>query len=237
MIPLTTRRISTQCVRIWYTGVGLARIHSCGLTESYRTRTLSSVPISAEAKEPQNLPCWTVRCATAEDLERVGKHLAAVCGAGDVLMLRGDLGAGKTTLVRGFLRQKLQEPELRVTSPSYLLDNIYECRDNGSDSDLTIHHLDLYRLPTGCDMTMLGIPAIFSSSLCLVEWPQRLPAGAIPRVYLDVELLIDSSSRPDTSDLAAGAAESRTIRITPSAAESKWSSMLHSVLGEMKCLM
>jgi len=141
-------------------------------------------------------------------------------------MLRGDLGAGKTTLARGLLREKLQEPELRVTSPSYLLDNIFEC------GDLTVHHLDLYRLPTGCDMTMLGIPSIFSSSLCLVEWAQRLPAGSVPTEFLDVVLTIDAPSEMPASGSAAGAAESRTIRITPSAAKSKWSSMLNSVFGE-----
>ena len=107
-------------------------------------------------------------------------------------MLRGDLGAGKTTLARGLLREKLQEPELRVTSPSYLLDNMYTCEgeEGGMGAGLTIHHLDLYRLPTGCDMGMLGIPAIFSSALCLVEWPQRLPTGSLPLDYLDIELRI-----------------------------------------------
>ncbi|CAN0562013.1 unnamed protein product, partial [Ectocarpus sp. 12 AP-2014] len=61
---------------------------------------------------------------------------------------------------------------LAVTSPSYLLDNTYEV----ADEDLTLHHMDLYRLQGGTDLRVLGIPGVFETCVCLVEWPDRLGA-------------------------------------------------------------
>lgn len=71
---------------------------------------------------------------------------------GDVLLLQGDLGAGKTCFSRGVIRRKLNDPNLRVTSPSYLLDNSYDYFDDNDgegDERRCIHHMDLFRLPTG----------------------------------------------------------------------------------------
>lgn len=76
---------------------------------------------------------------------------------------------------------------MKVTSPTYLLDNIYIYAEGK-----TIHHFDLYRLPTGCDLNMLGIPSVFDSSLCLIEWPQRL-AEKLPLHYLDINITIDQT--------------------------------------------
>lgn len=123
-------------------------------------------------------------CKSDEEIEALGAKLSQISTNGDVLLLRGDLGAGKTTLARGLIRHKFDDSKMRVTSPSYLLDNTYEYAE-----DALIHHMDLYRLPTGCDLTMLGIPAIFSTSLCLIEWPQRL-GDNLPADYLDVDMSI-----------------------------------------------
>ena len=134
----------------------------------------------------------------------------------------GDLGAGKTCFSRGFIRLLSRDPELIVTSPTYLLDNTYtiehpdvlnsiEDLDEDNQSSLCeLHHMDLYRLPTGkpiifeplkfqstflrlgCDVTMLNIPEIYSSSICLIEWPQRLAKTFYPKTYLDISIRIDA---------------------------------------------
>ena len=153
---------------------------------------------------------WVKLCATAEDIEAVGQKLSPYLGPGDVLLLRGDLGAGKTCLARGLIRDKHQDGNMIVTSPSYLLDNTYDLEDTGKK----IHHMDLYRLPEGCDMTVLGIPDIFEDSLCLIEWPSRMSQEVYPKDYLDVELKILDD-------------ESRVIKFTPSSqASSRWKKKL-----------
>lgn len=76
-----------------------------------------------------------------------------------------------------------------VTSPSYLLDNTYRYGENDY-----IHHMDLYRLPVGyTEMGILGIPSIFDSALCLVEWPNRLQSKFMPSSYVDISISIPSS--------------------------------------------
>ena len=132
----------------------------------------------------------SILCKTPEDIEKVGSRVAAIVGNGDVILLKGDLGAGKTTFTRGLIRSKFEDEDMRVTSPSYLLDNVYEY-----DESQYIHHMDLYRLPTGCDLSILGIPEIYGTSLCIIEWPQRMGTN-IPNQYLDVAINIgDDESR------------------------------------------
>jgi len=91
-------------------------------------------------------------------LERVG-----VSGQVD---LRGDLGMGKTTLVRGILRALGYEG--RVKSPSYGLVESY------SLPGVTVHHLDLYRLSHGEELAFLGIEELLDGdALVLIEWPEK----------------------------------------------------------------
>ncbi|CAM9595360.1 unnamed protein product, partial [Sphacelaria rigidula] len=94
-----------------------------------------------------------------------------------------DLGTGKTCFARGFIRARVADPHLVVTSPSYLLDNTYEM----SVEDVTIHHVDLYRLQGGVDLHVLDIPRVLETCVCLVEWPDRL-GTAMPVDRLDVHL-------------------------------------------------
>ena len=138
-------------------------------------------------------------CASAADIEVFGQHLGTFLDIGDVLLLHGDLGAGKTTLSRGVIRNKLNDETARVTSPTYLLDNIYQY-----DKDKCIHHMDLYRLPNNSDLSILDIPNIFDKSLCIIEWSQRIDNIFYPVNYLYIEISIDTNT------------EYRTITIVPS---------------------
>lgn len=108
-----------------------------------------------------------------EDATRaLGAELAKSLQAGDVVLLSGELGAGKTTLVRGILAALGHDGPVR--SPSFNLLQVY---------DLTVQvvHADLYRL-TSADG--LGLDQDFPNAILLVEWPDRAPELArLPRVW------------------------------------------------------
>lgn len=110
----------------------------------------------------------------------LGHELADLFRPGGIVYLSGDLGAGKTTLVRGLLRALGFEG--RVKSPSYGLIESYTI--GGRD----IHHLDLYRLGHGEEIAYLGLEDLVGeSSLLLVEWPER-GAGWLPAADWQVRI-------------------------------------------------
>ena len=152
-----------------------------------------------------------IKISTPEDMEALGARMSIICEAGDCLFLSGDLGAGKTSLSRGFIRSKLGDPRLRVTSPSYLLSQIYEI-----DDDLEIHHMDLYRLSPDADLSVLNLPDVLYTDICLMEWPDRL-GSLIPENRLDVDIRIANPTD-----------DSRIVRFTPHG--DRWKRMLESIL-------
>jgi tRNA threonylcarbamoyl adenosine modification protein YjeE len=136
-----------------------------------------------------------LRIPTAEDMEDIGGILSINTVAGDVILLDGDLGAGKTCFSRGFIRGRTgqrggdETDKIRVTSPTYLLSNTYPLEDG-----INMHHMDLYRLSSGGlnDMAVLDIENAFTNVICLVEWPSRLIEK--PAARLDITLTIDSAT-------------------------------------------
>ncbi len=126
----------------------------------------------------------THRLISEADTLAFGKVLAERFKRGGVVYLHGDLGVGKTTLVRGLLRALGYQG--RVKSPSYGLIETYDFEN------LTVHHLDLYRLGHGEEITYLGLEDLFDDpTLLLVEWAEKgkgyLPA-ATDVVHLDDQL-------------------------------------------------
>jgi tRNA threonylcarbamoyladenosine biosynthesis protein TsaE len=149
-----------------------------------------------------------LRIPTAEDMEDVGGLLSVNSTGGDVILLDGDLGAGKTCFSRGFVRGRTGSANERVTSPTYLLSNTYPV--DGGDS--RIYHMDLYRLSgSGYDLASLDLDNVFADGICLVEWPSRLKEKPADR--LDITLRIDSTTHGDDGD--DGASRPRLMQIVP----------------------
>lgn len=93
----------------------------------------------------------------------LGARLAVTCHAGDVVLLHGELGAGKTTLVRGLLEALgWTEP---VRSPTFNLVQVFPTKP-------PVLHADLYRLKSAAG---LGLEDYEDTHLCLLEWPERVP--------------------------------------------------------------
>ena len=127
----------------------------------------------------------------ADDTNALGAQLAQLCRAGDVIFLQGDYGAGKTCLARGFVRHWLGSPDEQVTSPSYLIDNVYPDSEGFAlCPGVTVHHMDLWRLPEGKVTQLVDLPTVFRDCVSLIEWPQRLGEAATPAERLEVHLAI-----------------------------------------------
>jgi tRNA threonylcarbamoyladenosine biosynthesis protein TsaE len=119
--------------------------------------------------------------------ERLGATLAAGIGPGRVLHLRGDLGAGKTTLVRGLLHALGHAG--RVKSPTYTLVEPYTL------SRLDLYHFDFYRFQDRSEWVGSGFREYFSpQTACIVEWPERA-GDQLPPPDVQVRLEIDGETR------------------------------------------
>ena len=130
---------------------------------------------------------------TAEDTEAFGGQLARALPVGHAealqVQLHGDLGSGKTTFARGFLRALGYAGVVR--SPTYTL---VECYDVGA---ITVVHADLYRLQDPDELEALGLRDLaIAGHIWLIEWPQR-GGRWLPAADLDVTL----GARPDFHEL------------------------------------
>ena len=122
---------------------------------------------------------------------------AAVLGTtvlpGDVVLLSGVVGAGKTHFARSLIQSHLSTPE-DVPSPTFTLVQTYETKQG------EVWHADLYRLTDAQEIEELGLTEAFETAICLIEWPDRL-GDLAPRNALS--LTIVDSDQPDARILTA----------------------------------
>ncbi len=107
---------------------------------------------------------------SAEETIALGRSLAGILAPPKVVLLRGDLGAGKTTLVKGIAEAFQAAPAEEVTSPTFTL--IHEYRG----PEVNIYHIDLYRIDTPRQLETLGLDDLLAeNSILLIEWGEKFP--------------------------------------------------------------
>ena len=135
---------------------------------------------------------------SAEETVAFGRTLAELLSPPKIVLLRGDLGAGKTTLVKGIAEGFQAASEEDVTSPTFTL--VHEYRGPRAN----LYHIDLYRIDTVRQLETLGLDDLLSAnSILLIEWGEKFPRFAHDR---DVEIALESVGE-----------NSRHIRITTDA--------------------
>lgn len=161
---------------------------------------------------PFRLPC-RLDLADESRTRALARALAPHLGAGDVLALRGEIGAGKSLFARALIKARLAAVgrDEDVPSPTFTLVQTYRA------GDLEIWHSDLYRLTDPDEVFELGLDEAFGTALCLVEWPERLGAGPLPAEAL-------------TLGFAPGPDEGARI-LTLSSAGPGWAARLGGVLA------
>ncbi len=111
-----------------------------------------------------------------QDTRKVGAGLAYACHKGDCILLKGDLGAGKTTFARGFI-QALGNAE-DVVSPTFTLAQTYPTR-----AGWPVWHFDFYRVENPLELDHVGLEDALETGVTLIEWPEiavdRLPPQAL----------------------------------------------------------
>ncbi|MBB3660454.1 hypothetical protein FHX15_005723 [Rhizobium sp. BK650] len=122
--------------------------------------------------------------------DRLGNDLALALKAGDCLALSGDLGAGKSSLARAFLRTIADDDGLDVPSPTFTLVQSYELR-------IPVSHFDLYRLGDSSELTELGFDEALENGICLVEWPE-MAEGELPTSRIALRLEHEGKGRRAT---------------------------------------
>jgi len=143
----------------------------------------------------------TVKIVTnsPEETERIGEKIGRLVTVPGVVLLRGSLGAGKTTLTRGIARGLGMEDPNQVSSPSFTLVNIYHAA-------CLIYHVDLYRLQGTRDLYSIGLDDFLGrEGVTIVEWSERLPFALPEATVIEIE---------DSGD------DRRVLRILPAARHS-----------------
>jgi tRNA threonylcarbamoyl adenosine modification protein YjeE len=121
---------------------------------------------------------------------RLGEDLVLALNPGDCLALSGDLGAGKSSLARAFLRAMADDDELEVPSPTFTLVQSYDLR-------ILVSHFDLYRLGDPAELTELGFDEALQNGICLVEWPE-MANGELPSERVTLKLEHEGTGRRAT---------------------------------------
>lgn len=124
-------------------------------------------------------PSVTIVTRSESETADAGRGLAASLGPGAVVLLSGDLGAGKTAFVRGLAAGLGIDPD-EVSSPTFTLVQEYR------GGRLTLYHVDLYRLQA-IEVDDLGLEELTREGVTAIEWPDRLPRPIEPAIAVRIE--------------------------------------------------
>src|SRR4051812_11624008 len=131
-----------------------------------------------------------LRSSSPEQTRAIAAAVARLARAGDLIVLSGEMGAGKTAFAQGFARAiGVDQP---VTSPTYTIVHSYEA------GSTTLHHADLYRLNHTAEVADLGLDEFLEDdAIVLVEWGDVVDLGP----HVQVELRVDEDAEEDARDI------------------------------------
>lgn len=133
-----------------------------------------------------------VSCGESQTLE-LGEKLGRLLQRPALILLQGDLGAGKSVFARGIARGLGVDPNIPITSPTFTLMNHYSAR-------LELYHFDLYRLSTPDELIELGFDDYaFGAGITLVEWPEKLENPDMPGLCVTLQRIDDEQRRIEFS--------------------------------------
>lgn len=208
-------------VRPSYQRLGIASAMVTVVLEELTQQSVRRVELVARAEFPQVVSWWRrhgfrevgrvgtsltlarelplcVVAATAEDTQELGRRLAGLVRAGDVLIASGDLGAGKTTLTQGLGEGMAVSGA--VISPTFVLSRVHRSTTGGP----ALVHVDAYRLGSAAELDDLDLDESVADSVTLIEWGAGLAEG-----LSDERLEIDIRRGLDPAD------ETRWVFLTP----------------------
>ena len=115
---------------------------------------------------------------SSDETLQLGRKLGAKLISGDLVLLYGDLGAGKTSLTQGICLGAGLDNNTYIRSPTFTLINEYPAK-------VPIFHIDLYRLETEGEISNLGLEEIiYSPSITIIEWPEKLKLDKNPNKFM-----------------------------------------------------
>lgn len=144
-------------------------------------------PARVAGRMPPAAPVLDIISHSEAQTQRYGAHLGELLEAGDVVLLHGTLGSGKTTFARGVaLGLGVRS---RLTSPTFTLINEYR------EGRLPLYHIDFYRLNSVEEALALGIEEyLYGDGVCLIEWAEKLP-DILPDERLEVTFIIIAETK------------------------------------------
>ena len=113
-----------------------------------------------------------------------GKKLASILKKGDIVVLSGELGSGKTKFVEGFLQYFNLQDE--ISSPTFTIVNEY------TNGDTNIYHFDVYRLENSDEFYAIGGEEYFENGICLIEWGELI-SDILPPHYIHIVIKKDDN--------------------------------------------
>jgi tRNA threonylcarbamoyladenosine biosynthesis protein TsaE len=132
------------------------------------------------------MPGTVYLTSSAAETQELGRTLASCLGPGDVVAFFGDLGSGKTTMIKGICAG-LGVAEV-VKSPSFVIVSEYQGR-------IPAYHVDLYRLAPGDSLEAIGLESYFGGDgVCLVEWAERAES-VLPSETIRITLAVEGAGR------------------------------------------
>jgi tRNA threonylcarbamoyladenosine biosynthesis protein TsaE len=176
--------------------------------------------VTKPAEQDGRPPAFTVATVvpTAAQMQGLGERLATLLAAGDLVVLSGSLGAGKTTLAQGIgSGLRVRGP---VTSPTFVIARIHPSLASGPD----LVHADAYRLGSQAEVDDLDLDADLASSVTIVEWGEGLVEGladSFLSVRIETESAVKAEAESDDAD------QRRTVTVTG------WGGRWLSALGEV----